>query len=41
VQRAVAQLQSDAATVTASRRDLLAALKAKYPGDDWSFLAEK
>ena len=39
VQQAIAQWRTDAAAVTAARSDLQGALKAKYPGDDWNFLA--
>ena len=41
VQRAVAAWRSDAAAVAQARADLLDALKAKFPGDDWGFLAAK
>ena len=38
VQQAVLLLQGDAAAITASRKDLGAALKVQFPGTDWSFL---
>lgn len=41
VQQSIAQLRSDSAACAAARGELVSTLKAKYPGNDWSFLAAK
>jgi hypothetical protein len=41
VQHAIVQWRSDAAAIASLRNDLLTALKLKYPGNDWSFLAAR
>jgi hypothetical protein len=40
IRRAILDWRRDAAATAAARTELLTALKAKYPKQDWSFLAK-